>query len=289
MRDLAVKIRDLSFTYYRGKNAALDGINLEVEKGEFIAIMGATGSGKTTLCLCMNGIIPHFMFGSLSGTVEVAGMSTVDHFIDELSEKVGMVLQDPESQLFSATVLTEVAFGAENLGLPREEIRERIDWALEVVRLKGLEHRSPRELSGGQKQRLAIASALVMRPEILVLDEPTSELDPIGTKDVFSTVKRLNREFGITVVMVEHKSEEVAVHADRVVILKSGKIIFQGTPREVFSNPDVVAESKILCPPVVDFGFALRRGGYELKEIPISEDEAFSIARSIMGKRGLTA
>jgi energy-coupling factor transporter ATPase len=289
VQELAVKAENLSFTYYRGKTRVLDDVNLEIKKGEFVAIMGATGAGKTTLCLCMNGIIPHFMFGNLEGTIEIAGMVTTDYYIDQLSEKVGMVLQDPESQLFSATVLTEVAFGAENLGLPREEIRERLDWALDAVRLKGLEERSPRELSGGQKQRLAIASALVMRPEVLVLDEPTSELDPIGTKDVIATVKRLNREYKITVVMVEHKSEEVAVHADRIVIMKAGRIMFQGTPKEVFSNPEIVAESKILLPPVVDFGISLRRGGYQLEDMPINEDEAVQLARSAMAKGGLTA
>ncbi|MBC8263013.1 MAG: ABC transporter ATP-binding protein, partial [Anaerolineales bacterium] len=172
----------------------LKGINLRVRRGEFLALMGSTGVGKTTFCLTLNGILPQLMGGSFEGQIVVAGMDTRDHGPGEMSRQVGLVFQDPESQLFNMTVEDEMAFGLESLGLSPAEMEERIAWALEAVRLFGLRKRHPLQLSGGQKKRLAIATVLAMRPQVLVLDEPVTGLDPLGRHEVLSVVEQLKRE-----------------------------------------------------------------------------------------------
>ena len=201
-----------------------------------MAIMGKTGSGKSTLCLLANGVIPHVIGGKLGGSIHALGRSTLDHRVYELAKDVGMVLQDPESQLFTSSVRSEVAFAGENLGLSRSELIERVRSSLAAVRLDGFEDRVPGGLSGGQKQRLAIASSLVVRPRLLVLDEPTSQLDPIGTAGVFEVVRNLNREHGVTIILATHKSEEVAEFSDRIVVLDRGSIVAEGGPAKVFSR-----------------------------------------------------
>jgi len=228
-----ISIKDLSYSYPGTTSPALRDLSLTVKKGEFLAIMGPTGAGKTTLCLTLNGVIPHSLGGRMRGDVEILGMNTRNYLTEQLATKVSIVFQEPESQLFCMTVEEEVAFGPENLGIPRDEIRARVDWALEVVRMNGFNDRFPIHLSGGQKQRVAIAAALSMRPEILALDEPTSGLDPIGKMEVFSVVKRLRDESNITVVMVENESERVAEFADRVVVMNEGAIVMEGHPRHV--------------------------------------------------------
>ncbi|MGA9351926.1 MAG: energy-coupling factor transporter ATPase [Anaerolineae bacterium] len=214
----------------------LKGVDLRVRRGEFLALMGPTGAGKTTLCLTLNGILPHLRGGTLEGRVVVAGMDTREHGPGQMSRQVGLVFQDPESQLFNMTVEDEVAFGLESLGLSPSEMEERIAWALEVVRLPGLRKRSPLQLSGGQKKRLAIATVLAMRPQVLVLDEPVTGLDPLGRHEVLSVVEELKREEEATVVMVEQDAEAVMAWADRVVVMEGGHLVLEGSPRQVFSQ-----------------------------------------------------
>jgi energy-coupling factor transport system ATP-binding protein len=214
----------------------LKGVNLRVRRGEFLALMGPTGVGKTTLCLTLNGILPHLMGGAFEGKVVVAGMDTREHGPGQMSRQVGLVFQDPESQLFNMTVEDEVAFGLESLGLSPSEMEERIAWALEVVRLPGLRRRHPLQLSGGQKKRLAIATVLAMRPQVLVLDEPVTGLDPLGRHEVLSVIEKLKREGEATVVMVEQDAEAVMAWADRVVIMERGQLVLEGSPRQVFSQ-----------------------------------------------------
>ena len=245
-----IEIEDLWYSYPTSRGDVLKGINLKVKKGEFLSIMGPTGAGKSTLCLTLNGIIPHSLEGNLRGKVKVAGMDINEHSIPELTQKVGMVFQEPESQLFCMTVEEEVAFGSENLGVDPKEIRKRVDWALEMVRMREYKDRSPFKLSGGQQQRIAIAAALAMLPEILVFDEPTSGLDPIGKMEVFSVVDSLKRNQNMTIVMVEHESEEIARVSDRIIILEEGKIVLEGTPRDVLNKVDMLKNAK-LCPPQV--------------------------------------
>lgn len=240
----------------------LRGVDLRVRRGEFLALMGPTGCGKTTLCLALNGIVPHALGGEFAGRVVVAGLDTRHHTIAEMSERVGLVFQDAESQLFNMTVEEEVAFGLESLGVPREEMRERIRWALTVVRMEDLTHRSPLQLSGGQKKRLAIASILAMRPEVMVLDEPTADLDPIGKMEVLSVVAELKRSAAMTIIMVEQESEAVAAFADRVAVLYGGKIALEGSPREVFAQVERMRGYGLAVPQVSQLAheFNVRQG-----------------------------
>ncbi len=216
---------------------ALRGIDLEIGQGEFVVIMGPTGAGKTTLCLALNGIVPHLTGGTFGGRVVVAGLDTRRQSVAQLSRCVGLVFQDAESQLFNMTVEEEVAFGPESLGVPPAEIAARVDWALGVVRMERYRARSPFQLSGGQQQRVAIAAVLAMRPQLLVMDEPTGGLDPVGKREVFAVVEELRRG-GMTIVMAEAEAERAAEFADRIVVLHRGNVALQGPPREVFAQVD---------------------------------------------------
>lgn len=256
-RQVSISVRGVTYTYPEQDTPALKDVTLEIQEGEYLVIIGPNGAGKTTLCLFLNGVIPNVLGGKLSGRTEVMGLDTRRHHVYELAQYVGMVLQDPEAQLFTSNVRSEVAFAAENLGIPRDEMIERIEWALDVVRLQDFVRQPPSQLSGGQKQRLAIAAGLVMRPLVLVLDEPTSQLDPIGSQEVFSVLRDLNQDLGITVVVSTHKSEYAARYADRIVVLDQGQIVAQGTSSEVFSQVNLLDRIYVHVPAVtrVDCGF----------------------------------
>src|SRR5208337_1444588 len=262
----SIKIDNVSFTYPDG-TVALAGVSLEVEKGQFVAIMGPNGAGKSTLCLLLNGIIPNVVTGTISGTVSIAG-SVVSQQVWKNAQRVGMVLQDPEAQLLSPDVRMECAFGPENLGVEPPEIERRIAWALNAVGMDGLSDRSPKDLSGGQKQRLALAACLTMLPEVLVLDEPTSQLDPVGTDEVFAVVNDLRRNHNITVVMAEHKSEEVAQFADQVVVLDKGRIVAKGPTHDVFGRIPLLRKIGVKVPPVTEAASELR---FDTNPITLSE------------------
>nr|WP_245250410.1 ATP-binding cassette domain-containing protein [Thermococcus stetteri] len=248
-----MEVRDLRFQYPRSKKPALNGVTLSVKKGEMVGIIGPSGSGKSTLVLTFNGIIPHSIRGEFSGEVLVRNpstgeeLSTLETPVSKLSTAVGLVLQNPESQLFNMTVEDEVAFALENLGLPRDEIEERVSWALGVVGLEGKREEFPPNLSGGEKQRLAIASVLAMRPPIIVMDEPTSQLDPEGKREVENVILRLKKE-GVTVVIVEHDSRFLFRNADRIIVLKNGSVFLEGTPREVARKIEGLLELGIKLP-----------------------------------------
>ncbi|WP_297516515.1 ATP-binding cassette domain-containing protein [Thermococcus sp.] len=248
-----IELRDVTFRYPRSKNPALMGVSLKIGDGEFVGILGPSGSGKSTLALTLNGIIPNSIRGAFSGEVVVRDPKTGRTFkttetpVSKLSTLVGLVLQNPESQLFNMTVEDEVAFALENLGLPREEIAERVEWALKVVGLEGLEDEFPPNLSGGEKQRLAIASVIAMKPSHLVLDEPTSQLDPKGKREVLRVIEKLNR-VGTTVVMVEHDSRFLFRKANRLVVLNGGRVVLHGTPREVAERVEELVEMGVKVP-----------------------------------------
>jgi energy-coupling factor transport system ATP-binding protein len=253
----------------------LKGVDLRVRKGEFLALMGPTGAGKTTLCLTLNGILPHLLGGAFEGRVVVAGMDTRDHGPGQMSRQVGLVFQDAESQLFNMTVEDEVAFGLESLGLSPSEMEERITWALEVVRLTGLRQRHPLQLSGGQKKRLAIATVLAMRPPVLVLDEPVTGLDPLGRHEVLSVIEKLKRKEEATVVMVEQDAEAVMAWADRVVIMERGRLVLEGSPRQVFSQVEALHDWGLAVPQMSELAHLFnRRQGTSFHFT--TEDEAFS-------------
>jgi energy-coupling factor transporter ATP-binding protein EcfA2 len=235
----------------------LRGIDLQVPRGACLALMGATGAGKTTLCLALAGLVPQFFGGEFAGCVRVAGLDTREHRVADLTRHVGLVFQDPEAQLFNLTVEDEVVFGLESLGVPRDEMALLLDWALDVVAMRPARRRPVSRLSGGERKRVAIAAVLAMRPEVLVLDEPTAGLDPVGVAEVLSVVDELRRSRATTIVIAEQDPEVVARLADRVVVLNGGRITLEGTPSDVFADPRQLTRLGLAAPQVAETAFAL--------------------------------
>jgi len=233
-----IELNDFSFQYTTSKQPALQHISFSVEEGEFIAVIGPNGSGKSTLCYTIAGFVPHFFKGETSGSVRVDGVETLSSTLAEMVLHAGLVFQNPFNQISGSkfTVYEEIAFGLENLGVPRNEMPDRIDEVMALTGIRELGDRSPYALSGGQQQRVALASILVMQPRVMVLDEPTSQLDPIGTREVFQVVRSMTGK-GITIIMAEHKVEHIAAFADRVIVLDEGKILRQGTAHETLTDP----------------------------------------------------
>ena len=248
MSEKLIELKNVTFTYVgddeeEKRQSALTDIDLTINKGEFVAVLGHNGSGKSTLAKLCNAV-----YEPTEGTVTVKGIvSGSEENDDKIRRVVGMVFQNPDNQIVATIVEDDVAFGPENLGIEPKEIRKRVDDALKSVNMYELRHREPHKLSGGQKQRVAIAGVLAMQTECIVLDEPTAMLDPMGRAEVMSTVHRLNKELGITVVLVTHFMEE-AVGADRIVVMDSGRIVMDGTPAEVFSQTDKVRECGLDIP-----------------------------------------
>ncbi len=233
-----VSLTDVTYQYPLTDTPALRGLNISIEAGQFVALIGPNGAGKSTLCYTLSGFVPHFYKGELSGRVEVAGVETRESTLDQWVLNVGLAFQNPFNQISGAkyTVYEEIAFGLENIGVPRDEMKRRVDEVLALTGITDLAGRSPYALSGGQQQRVALASILVMEPKLLVLDEPTSQMDPIGTREVFQVIKAMSGR-GMTVVMAEHKIEWIAAFADRVIALQDGAIVLDGAPGEVLTSP----------------------------------------------------
>ena len=272
--DVIVSIEDLSYQYPRSPGLALREINLTIHKGEFLGVIGPTSAGKTTLCLALNGIVPQFYGGRFFGRIGVCGLDTLETPIHQLAQHVAIVFQDPETQLIANSVEDEIAFALENLCVPRDEILRRIPAVLEIVRLDGTEKKHPTELSGGEKQRLAIAAALALRPEVLVLDEPTSQLDPLGSQQVFATVRELNTSLGVTVILASHASEELAEFADRIALLANGQLMDVDLPSRVFAKVDLLRECATRPPQVTSFYAHLRQSDLAPPSIPVTLAEA---------------
>ncbi len=273
-----IKVESLFYRYPESDSPVLKDISFAVDEGEFVIVTGPSGCGKTTLCRCFNGLIPHFYGGKMDGVVEVDGLQVSTTSTSELSMHVGFVFQNPENQLFSLTAEKDVAFGLENLGIPRDEMRKRVDWAMETLGISNLRDRLPQELSGGQQQKVAIASVLAMQPKIIVLDEPTSSLDPYSAKNLFEVVARLNREFRITIVLVEHRLDLAAQYADRVFLMQDGGLGIQGDPRDVFSREDVRLLG-VGIPKSVLLGQTIEAEGFKLSSVPLSASEAAELLR----------
>lgn len=236
-----VEVCSLSYTYPGSPKPTLTNVNLSVEEGEFILLTGPSGCGKTTLCRCLNGLIPNSYGGEFTGKVIVDGLVTTEHPVYEIAQHVGLVFQNPENELFCTSVEREVAFGPENLALPRDEIRKRVEESLAMVGISHLRDKSPEELSGGEQQKVAIAALLAMKPKILVLDEPTANLDPASAQSVLNTLLKLNEESGVTMILVEHRLEMVAHMADRCAILNEGRLVLVGEPEEVLYSDEAEA------------------------------------------------
>jgi len=266
-----VYIKNLTFTYRNSDTKALDGINLDLREGEMVAVMGKSGAGKSTLCRCLNGIIPRFQKGDLSGTIEIFGESIRDKQIYQVAQNVGLVFQDFESQLFSTSVELEVAFGPENLALPREEIAKRIKYALNMVGLEGFENRQPYALSGGEKQRLAIASVLSSKPRIMVLDEPATDLDPGGRYEIFTALRELKKE-SISMLLVEHDTEDI-MDTDRIIILDSGKIVASGSTYDILRNVKLLEQHGIRPLQIPELFMETN-----MNVFPLTSQEAYNLA-----------
>ncbi|MEM3365334.1 MAG: ABC transporter ATP-binding protein [Candidatus Methanomethyliaceae archaeon] len=236
-----VEVCSLSYTYPGSPKPTLTDVNLSVEEGEFILLTGPSGCGKTTLCRCLNGLIPNSYGGEFTGKVIVDGLVTTEHPVYEIAQHVGLVFQNPENELFCTSVEREVAFGPENLALPRDEIRKRVEESLAMVGISHLRDKSPEELSGGEQQKVAIAALLAMKPKILVLDEPTANLDPASAQSVLNTLLKLNEESGVTMILVEHRLEMVAHMADRCAILNEGRLVLVGEPEDVLYSDEAEA------------------------------------------------
>ncbi|MCS7283366.1 MAG: energy-coupling factor transporter ATPase [Anaerolineae bacterium] len=269
---VAISIQDLSFTYAETTRPALRHINGEVEEGTYVVVMGHEGAGKSTLCCSLNALVPRFFRGEYSGRVLVQGIEVARARVAEMSRRVGLVLQDFEAQLFSTSVELEVAFGPENLRLPRDEIERRIDRYLRFVGLAEMRRREPASLSGGQKQRLAIASVLALEPPVLVMDEPTTDLDPIGREEVLSVADLLRQERR-TLLVVDH-DPETAVDADQVWLMREGEVIAQGPPREVLTDLALLESCGVQPPPTVALFQALGWPGQ-----PLTVEEAIALIR----------
>ncbi len=274
-----IRLDDVTYFYPQTRQPALRELNFEIAPDSFVAVVGANGAGKSTLCSALAGFIPHHFHGDLRGHVNVEGHDTATTPLHELVTQVGFVFQNPFNQLSYAklTVAEEVAFGLENLGVPREDMRRRVDEALALVGLTGLAERSPYQLSGGELQRVALASILVMEPRVLVLDEPTAQLDPIGTRQVFSALRSIVEARHCTVVMAEQKIEWVAAFADRVLAMNDGAIVLDGTPRAVLTAPPL-GEIGVAVPRYTLAARAARERGLWPRdiELPTTLEEAIA-------------
>jgi len=268
-----IEVKDLGFKYAGTDFYAIRRVNLEIDEGEFVVLAGKSGCGKTTLLRCLNGLIPHFYEGEFEGRVLIDGIDTRECPPHILSQKAGMVFQNPDNQLFALSVEADIAFPLENLGLPREEIKDRVEWALKLLGIEELRKRSPFELSAGQKQKVAIASVLAMKPKILLLDEPTSSLDPVSAKNLIDAIIDLNRRHGLTILISEHRLTHLIPHADKLAIMDGGRIIYFDDPRRILKE-DVLMYG-VSIPRVVEVAREMKRigGCIPFRDIPLSVEE----------------
>ena len=282
MSEPILKTENLTFRYTTAEGAAptvLDGLTLSVRRGEFVAVLGHNGSGKSTLAKHFNAILL-----PSGGKAYVDGMDTCDeNLLLDIRRRVGMVFQNPDNQIVANVVEEDVAFGPENLGVPSEEIRARVDSALAAVGMTEYARHAPHLLSGGQKQRVAIAGVLAMRPECIVLDEPTAMLDPAGRREVLDTVKRLNREQGITVVLITHHMDEAA-QADRLIVMHDGHIMADDSPEQVFQNVDGLRSLGLEVPEPVALLYELRQAGVDVPLTALTVDECARVLKKLLAQ-----
>lgn len=282
-----IRVVDLSFQYPQASTAALSHVNFEIEGGEVVGLVGPSGAGKSTLCLALKGLIPHVVMGNMWGDVYIHEPNTRSLRVEQLAERVGLVFQDPESQIIGLTVAEDLAFGPENLLVDPEEIRQGIPQALRRVGLAGFERRETYKMSGGQKQRLAIASVLMMHPEILLLDEPTSELDPLGREEVYDTVTQLKHD-GTTIVLVDHDVEHLADISDRILLLSGGTLVQDCSIEELFRARD---NALLVRPPqVTEVAWALQDAGLVTFDAPpVREADGLRLFSQVLTQRGVSS
>ncbi len=288
--DSKIFIDNVSWRYSGTEERVLTDINITVNEGEIILLTGRNGAGKTTFCNLLNGLIPHFYSGELTGTVTVDGIDTKDSFVGYLATRVGLLFQDPASQLISGSVEDEVAFGLENIALPIEEIDKRTDSALNYVRLSDFKERPPFALSGGQQQAVALACIIALNPKIYVLDEPTSNLDPFGTIQIFNLLDKISTEQKRTFIVVEHKLEELIDTADKVIVLDEGKIVASGTPRQILGDKAELLNEMGLWPPQMALlAYRLKTLGIlNSNKVPMTLNEGINVFSEMLEQRGVS-
>ena len=263
-----IEIRNLSFRYAGGNENALSGIDLTIADGEFLGVIGSSGAGKSTLTYAINGVVPHHFDGDYYGAIRVNGLDTVETGIDTLSRQVGSIFQDIDGQMVAQVVEDEILFGMENFGIPRDEIEGRLEDALTAVGIRDLRYREMSSLSGGQKQKAALAAVIALRPRIIVLDEPTGELDPQASRKIFECLQELNKQHGITMVVVEQKIMLLCEFAKRLAVMDAGRLIREGTVKEVLQRPDILEGAGVNIPRVTTLGNRLRQKGLYSGELP---------------------
>jgi energy-coupling factor transport system ATP-binding protein len=282
MSKAMVQTKELCFKYKDGKEFALENIGLTIEKGEFVGIIGSSGAGKTSLLYTMNGVIPHHYRGDFYGEVLVDGLDTVDNTMDRISRLSGSVFQDIDGQMVATLVEDEILFGLENYGIPRDEIESRVNEALEKVGITHLRYRTISSLSGGEKQKVALCAILALKPQMLLLDEPTAELDPQSSQQIFRILKELNEKEGLTVVIVEQKIMLLSEFVKRLIVMEKGKILFDDEVREVLKHSQALYEAGVNCPRVVSLSNALTQRGLYKGPAPIHLDEAETMVKEIL-------
>ena len=277
MKEYIIKTENLGFTYDDGDESvveipALSGVNVYIEKGEYVAVLGHNGSGKSTFAKLLNMILTPTVGKIYIDGTDITAEDFSEDDVFDIRRKIGMVFQNPDNQLVATIVEEDVAFGPENLGLPREEIRERVDSSLKLVGMTEYARHAPHKLSGGQKQRVAIAGIIAMRPEVIIFDESTAMLDPRGRREVVDIMERLNKDEGITVLNITHYMEEAA-RADRVIVINDGKIALDGTPREVFANVDKLRAMGLEAPQGNELVLELKKAGVNIDGASLTEAE----------------
>lgn len=284
MGKVVLEVKDFSFKYRQAKRRALKHVSFQVEEGSFFCIIGSNGSGKSTLCNALVGLIPHYFVGKMSGEVIVNGLNVENSSIAELSTKIGLVFQNPFNQLSytAGTVAEELAYGLGNRGIPREEMMKKVDYVSKLMRIDHIISKNPLELSGGQIQRVAFGSTFIMEPQILVLDECTTQLDPLGSEEIFDIVKSLNKQ-GITVIMVDHEMERVARCADQIMVLDQGKVVAIDEPKKIFGDPEIMKRG-IEVPDYVKISHALQKKGYTNRGIEITEEPTIEMVKEALGR-----
>ncbi len=277
-----ISIKNLSFCYAKQKDAALNNISLEIKEGDFVGIIGTSGAGKTSLALSLNGIIPHEFRGDFYGEIKIDGLDTVDNPPEKFCRKVGEVFQDIDSQMVASVVEDEILFGLENFGYERDEIKQRLENVLRELGIEDLRYREISSLSGGQKQKVAIASILALEPEIMVLDEPTGELDPESSIEIFELLKRLNKEKGITIIIIEQKIMLLCAYVKRLLVLDKGTLKYDGTPREGVKDTRMFKELGINIPPVAELSGRLMEAKLYDRDITMTVEEAAGMLEEVL-------
>ena len=282
--DTVIELKNVTYTYPLADEPSIKDMSFTIERGKFYGVIGENGAGKTTLCALLRGFIPSFYKGDLKGEVLVEGKPTTEYGPGELSLKIGYVFQNPFTQISGVkdTLFEEVAYGLENFGVPVEEIEERVVEVMKMTDIYGLAEKKPFELSGGQQQRAALASIIVLKPDILVIDEPTSQLDPEGTESVFKIIERLKQEKK-TIILVEHKVDMIAEYADEIFVMKDGRLIRSGAKQEILTDMSLLDEG-VSLPQMAILGDRLIKAGIPLSQVPITEEQAARVIDEALSK-----